>query len=233
MALSKCNECGHQVSTKAEVCPGCGTKIKRSGGVGGWVVLLLGVGFVVWVSSLYNASDDQGLTNPEPVSYAKTVKPVKAEDPPIEVKEPGAQWSYDKQEDSMTGQVNRSASVSSSNQLSLTWPYAGLQRGVLTFRNHPRFGKDAIVQIEQGQILCRSYEDCLVLVRFDDAEPMSFRAIGPADGGTTMFFFRDYGGFTSRALKSSRLRVSFDVYKNGAQMLEFDVSGFSQEKFMQ
>lgn len=29
MALIKCAECGHEVSTEADVCPGCGRPIKR------------------------------------------------------------------------------------------------------------------------------------------------------------------------------------------------------------
>jgi hypothetical protein len=30
MALTKCRECGHQISTKATLCPSCGAKIKRT-----------------------------------------------------------------------------------------------------------------------------------------------------------------------------------------------------------
>lgn len=47
MALKKCKECGHQVSTKASTCPSCGAKqTKQAGPVGTILVLLFG-GLVV------------------------------------------------------------------------------------------------------------------------------------------------------------------------------------------
>ena len=44
MALVKCKECGSQVSTKAGACPGCGAKVKQSGGCG----ILLAVVFAIF-----------------------------------------------------------------------------------------------------------------------------------------------------------------------------------------
>lgn len=231
MALAECRECGHQVSTDAEACPGCGAKVKSGRGVGGWVFLLVGVGVLMWFASAYQKAG-VATANPAPAPAGARVEG----QPPTSVVAkplgPGSQWVYSSNEDAMSGKVWRAAAVRSTNTLEFGWPYTGPQRGQLTLRHHPRWGKDAIVQIEKGQILCRSYEDCTVLVRFDDGDPVRFKAAGPADNSSTSFFMRDYAGFTSRALKAERVRISFEVYQNGAPMLEFDVSGFSQERFM-
>jgi hypothetical protein len=49
MALIKCGECGHQVSTRAEACPGCGAKPKTTGF---WKVLLLALLLLVGLSAV-------------------------------------------------------------------------------------------------------------------------------------------------------------------------------------
>ena len=61
MALSKCGDCGRQVSDSAPTCPGCGRPLKRRGtsaascgawgcllvlAIGGVVALLFGLGFI-------------------------------------------------------------------------------------------------------------------------------------------------------------------------------------------
>ena len=42
MALKKCKECGHEVSTKADKCPNCGASVKKKGmGCSSWLVILI------------------------------------------------------------------------------------------------------------------------------------------------------------------------------------------------
>ncbi len=45
MALTKCKECGEQISTKAETCPKCGAKPPKKTSLITWIVLA----FVVFV----------------------------------------------------------------------------------------------------------------------------------------------------------------------------------------
>lgn len=73
MAMTKCKECGNEVSTKADSCPHCGAKLKREGigaGSGCLVILLLFAG--VWfhaVTSRYGKT--HGLVGPVPGECAK------------------------------------------------------------------------------------------------------------------------------------------------------------------
>lgn len=53
MTMTRCKECGKQVSTEARACPHCGAvapaKKKLKGGVGKWVLIMLAIGVVVAV----------------------------------------------------------------------------------------------------------------------------------------------------------------------------------------
>ena len=123
------------------------------------------------------------------------------------------------------------ATVVSTNQIELGFPYGGPQRASLTLRTHPRHGKDVIFRIEKGQLLCRSYDGCSVLVRFDEDKAVSYRANGPADNSTETLFLSNYSGFAERLLRAKRVRISAEIYQAGAPVFEFDVSGFDVNKY--
>jgi len=121
--------------------------------------------------------------------------------------------------------------VLSSNTVNFDFPYSGEQHATLNLRDGPRYGKDVIFRIERGQILCHSYEDCTVLVRFDDGKASNYTAVGPADNSTETIFIRNYARFVGNLLKAKRVRISTNIYQEGAPVFEFDVSGFDQGKY--
>jgi len=51
MALVKCRECGHQISTTARACPSCGAAVRRTSAITKLVAALIGVTVVVAVCS--------------------------------------------------------------------------------------------------------------------------------------------------------------------------------------
>ena len=131
----------------------------------------------------------------------------------------------------MTGGATRHAYVLSTNTVNFGAPYAGEQHGRLSIRTDPKYGRDIIFSIERGQLLCRSYEDCDVLVRFDDGKPERFSAVGPADSSSETIFFRNYDRFLGKLRQAKMVRISLNVYQQGAPVFEFDVSGFNQAKY--
>lgn len=145
--------------------------------------------------------------------------------------EQGSQWNYREDKDPMGKGAAYFASVSSTNTVNFGFPYSGPQHGTLTLRTHPRYGKDVILSIERGQFLCTSFEACTVLVRFDDSAASNYSAIGAADNSTETVFIRGYSRFLSRMEKSKRVRISANVYQEGAPVFEFDVSGFDPHKY--
>jgi hypothetical protein len=123
------------------------------------------------------------------------------------------------------------AQVASTNTVMFDSPYGGPQHATLTLRTHPRHGKDIMLAIERGQFLCRSYEDCNVLVRFDDQKAVTYSGVGPADSSTETVFIRNYSRFVSNMLNAKRVRISTEVYQEGSPVFEFDISGFDEAKY--
>ncbi len=62
MALIKCFECGHEISTEAKSCPNCGARNKAYKSKIGKFIFVLGIGIVIYI--IYSLESDDGyLTN--------------------------------------------------------------------------------------------------------------------------------------------------------------------------
>jgi hypothetical protein len=198
---------------------GCGTLIG---------VLFLGAIIISVFSSIFSSGTGGGTSSaPTSTSSPSSAQTVSTPAPKL----PGSQWFYHQSDDSMGKGVIYQAQVSSSNTVNFDFPYSGTQHATLTLRTHPRNGKDIIFSIEKGQILCRSYEDCTVLVRFDDEPPTNYSAVGAADNSTETIFIRNYDRFIGKVPKAKRVRIAANIYQQGAPVFEFDVSSFDQGKY--
>ena len=143
----------------------------------------------------------------------------------------GKQWNYDVSEDKMDGGTTSFANVYSTNTVNFDFPYSGLQNAKLTLRTGYRQGKDVIFSIRKGQILCPSYQDCTVLVRFDDEKPVNYSAAAPADNSSDTIFLRNYEKFLGKLQKAKRVRMAVDIFQEGAPVFEFDVNGFDRQQY--
>lgn len=141
-------------------------------------------------------------------------------------------WKYNVTKDDLTSKTSYVATVQSVNHVSFSFPYEGIQRGTLMFRNHPRHGEDLILSVEKGQMLVRSYEDTAVEVVFDEGSPIRYRVLGPADHSTTSLFIKDCQGFMERMLKSKKVKISVPFYQQGDIVFEFDVTEFDSDRYL-
>lgn len=151
--------------------------------------------------------------------------------PELETSTSDTQWEYSQNEDKMSGSTTYHVYIPSTNTVEFDFPYSGEQHAILSLRDSPRHGKDVIFRIEKGQILCNSYEDCSVLVRFDDEKATNYSAIGAADNSTETIFIRNYGKFVEKMRKAKLVRISTNIYQQGAPVFEFNVSDFDQNKY--
>jgi hypothetical protein len=142
-----------------------------------------------------------------------------------------ALWSYSHRGDQMSKGVIRHASILSSNTVNFNFPYSGTQHGTLTLRDSPRYGKDVIISIEKGQILCPSYDGCTVLVRFDDENPSRYSALPPEDNSTETIFIQNYSRFVAKMMRAKRVRISLNIYQEGSPVFDFNVSGFNRDAY--
>lgn len=231
MSLIKCKECGAEVSSKAETCPKCGARVAdKSVGCG----TIMGVFFLgVMAIGIFASLGSSGPENsPSPVASST---PPSSSDQPASIPEPplpGSQWTYYKFDDDMGKGAYYTAFTSSTNTVEFDFPYSGAQHATLSLRTHPRLGKDVIIRIEKGQLLCDSYDGCTVLVRFDDAKAEGFSALPPEDHSSEILFIQNYGRFVEKMLKAKRVRIEVKVFQEGAPVFEFDVSGFDKTKYL-
>lgn len=230
MALIKCKECKTEVSSKAEICPKCGARVasKRMG-----CGSLIGISILVIIiaAALANIKSNVAPSSNSSPPVAQAIKTI-----PTPTAEPialGSQWIYSQADDAMSKGTTYHAVVLSSNTVEFGFPYSGTQNARLNLRTDPRYGNDVIFSIEKGQILCHSYEDCTVLVRFDDEKATNYSAVGAADNSTEHIFIRNYNRFVKNMLKAKRVRISVNIYKEGAPVFEFDVSDFDQNQYKQ
>jgi len=140
-------------------------------------------------------------------------------------------WAYHSSVEEMTGKASRTARVISSNTINLDFPYAGPQHAELMLRRHPRWGNNVILSIERGQILCHTYGDCRIGVRFDDGKIMRFLGNPPSDNSSEYVFVPAFSTFMKKLPKTKTVKVEIEIYKGGSPVFEFDVSGFKPEKF--
>lgn len=143
----------------------------------------------------------------------------------------GQQWRYDRSDEGMSGKAVITAQVTSTNTINLDFPYSGSQHGTLTLRRHPRWGNDVIFRIERGQILCHSYGDCTINVKFDDGKVIRLNGNPPEDNSSEVVFIPGFTTFTKQLPKAKRVKIEVSLYQAGNQVFEFDVSGFKPEKF--
>jgi hypothetical protein len=230
MALIKCKECGVEVSSKAETCPNCGARVKaKPMGCGTFIGVVFIGGIIISIfSNIFSSDTGSGTLSPATGPSSKPSTPRVSTPAP---KLPGSQWSYSQSDDAMGKGTINSAWVPSSNTVNFDFPYSGTQHATLMLRTHPRHGKDVIFYIEKGQILCHTYENCTVLVRFDDESPLYYTAAGAADNSTETIFIHNYNKFIEKMLTSKQVRISANIYQQGAPAFEFDVSNFDQAKY--
>jgi len=143
----------------------------------------------------------------------------------------GKQWRYLSTEEGMSGKNSRTASVYSNNTINLDFPYAGAQHAQLILRRHPRWGNSVILSIERGQILCHTYGNCRIGVRFDDGKVMRFSGNPPSDNSSEYVFIPAFGTFMKQLPKAKTVKIEVEIYQGGSPVFEFDVSSFKPEKF--
>jgi hypothetical protein len=141
--------------------------------------------------------------------------------------EENARWEYFEREDNMGRGTEKSAQVVSTNAVSFGFPYAGEQHAALFLRKSPKYGKDAILQIEHGQF-SSSFVQNFVTVRFDKGELQKFVVGDSADGSSNVLFIRHYDRFVNQLRKAKTVKIEASFYREGSKVFEFDVRGLRE-----
>lgn len=145
--------------------------------------------------------------------------------PPPPPAAPASDWRMTERTDPMTDQTVKTACVTSNNEVYLSPPY-GPRSAQLCIRQHPEFGRDVYLSLNgSGQILCRSYDNCTIPIRFDEGAVQRFTGNEPSDNSSETVFVANDGRFITAAKAASRIRVQLEFYQNGNQTFDFPAKG--------
>ena len=134
-------------------------------------------------------------------------------------------WTYDTDTDKLTDKPSKTACSVSTNEVSLSFPYSD-SHVRLCVRRDPRYGLDVFARLEgSGQILCRSYEDCIIMVRFDGDKPVRYAGAGPSDNSTETVFLKPAARFIGKLKTSKHVVVALPLYQAGDQPIEWNTAG--------
>jgi len=133
-------------------------------------------------------------------------------------------WTYSVDKDQMRGTVARFASVQSDNEINLGFPY-GVVHGTITIRKRPEDGLKLMFSVEKGQILCHSYSDSYVSVKFDDGPIHEYKCSGTADGTSETTFISQSASFLAGLKKAKHVVVEAQFYQQGRQQFAFSTKG--------
>jgi hypothetical protein len=161
----------------------------------------------------------------------EAVNTVSSENNPTETAktaEPESAWYYSESKDEMRGETTYYAQLEGTNTLSLGFPY-GDQKGKVLVRKSPQFGFDVLVGVDSGQILCNSYSNSHINVKFDDGPIRRFGCNDASDGTNNMIFVEGAKGFLASLKKSTTMVVEAEFYQNGMQQMTFNTAGLKWE----
>ena len=141
-------------------------------------------------------------------------------------------WEYRDYEDKASGKTASKASLLSENKINLSFPYQGSQNGTLSVRNHPRWGKNIYLKIEQGQILSidgYSYDNKYFLVRFDDGDVKKWNYVGSSDQSSDIIFISNEKKFLKQLTAANKIYITINLYQDGQYTFVFDPKGLRNE----
>ncbi len=148
--------------------------------------------------------------------------------------EPVSAWTYDEKKDEMRGKTRYLASLTSTNEIQLDFPYNGGSSMQLVLRDDPEYGKDVMLMISKGQLPCYTYDGCSFKVKFDDGPVRDISAAGAESGSSEVLFVQGAGGRKRlmEGLRSAkRMIVEVTVYDAGRQQFVFEPAGLNWNRF--
>ncbi|RYY76899.1 MAG: zinc ribbon domain-containing protein [Gammaproteobacteria bacterium] len=224
MALIKCRECNHEISTSARACPNCGA-VGRNIDLASKVFLGLVVISVIALGTFQYVERyerEQKLNAEVEARIEAKIKSFQGD----ANRQEDSNWVYQNIDDSMGRGTVSTATLKSINLVSLGPPYDEPQRATLKLKKHPKYGTDAIFSVENGQILCL-IGGCKLNVRFGNEELKAFEASMPEDMDTTVVFVKEAKPFIKRLKKTNKIFIEVQFFSGGRQVFEFDTSNLN------
>jgi hypothetical protein len=139
---------------------------------------------------------------------------------------PTSQWEYSDTHDAMRGTTAKFASVQSDNTVDLDFPYDEVH-GQIWIRRRAEDGLNVAFEVTKGQVLCHSFSDGYVSMKFDNGPIQKFRCTGSSDGSSETAFIEDEGRALAALKRAKRTIVEAEFYQQGRQQFVFQTAGLN------
>lgn len=139
---------------------------------------------------------------------------------------PASKWDYQNNKDDMRGTSSKTASITSENTVDLDFPYGEVQ-GELWIRQRPEDGLNVAFEVEKGQVLCSSFSESYLSIKFDGGPIQKFRCTDASDGSDNVAFISDEHRVLAELKKSKRAIVEAEFFQQGRKQFTFDTAGLT------
>lgn len=141
---------------------------------------------------------------------------------------PVSRWQYSRQRDEMRDTTSRHAEIESDNSVDLNFPY-GSVKGTIWVRQRPEDGLTVAFSVERGQVLCNSFTNTSISIKFDDGPIQRFRCVDASDGSTETAFLTDARRALASLKRARRTVVEAEFFQQGRQQFVFQTTGLDWE----
>ena len=126
----------------------------------------------------------------------------------------------------MRGTSSKVAQITSDNVVDLDFPY-GEVHGQLWVRQRHEDGLNVAFEVEKGQVLCNSFTESYVSIKFDDRPIQKFRCTDASDGSSNVAFLSNEHSVLAELKKSKRAIVEAEFFQQGRKQFTFDTAGLN------
>ena len=134
-----------------------------------------------------------------------------------------SKWDYSETKDEMRGESSKYATLVSNNEVDLDFPY-GETNGNLMVRRNKESGLNIMFSVDKGQVLCHSFGDSQLSVKFDDGPIQKFRCTDSSDGSTETAFIQNEATMLAGLKKARKTIVEAEFFQQGRQQFIFDTA---------
>lgn len=139
-------------------------------------------------------------------------------------------WNEKSFTDKMSGKVTTYVETKSTNSVTMKFPYNGGSRGEISVFDNG----NVRIDITKGQVLCSSWEGCVVKVKFDEGPVLKLTGVAPKNGQYGHLMLTSHPElsdnsaqqFIKRIQTAKTVMISLEVFQEGWPVWEFDVEGF-------
>ncbi|MEI8185242.1 MAG: hypothetical protein WCG19_00975 [Chlorobiaceae bacterium] len=140
---------------------------------------------------------------------------------PLSMAEVPGNWIYEKITVDAFQKELYSATTRSCNSIKLSFPYTGLNHGLIMIRKFKDAEPEALFAVDKGQLFTGEN----IRVKFDDGNAEWIKVYAPSDRRTDLLFIADPINFINQIKNAKKLTVAVQFAPGGEKVFNFNLDG--------